>query len=401
MKERQFDNFKTAITDRAYFFGRDDVLQRFMSYPFRVYILLGGRRIGKSSVLSAVERRMLLHDSHSPRRAFPVFVSLNRYQPESLDHLRYLLIRRMRDAIERWENVRTSTVRNLYDAFRSRVAIGEVSLASLIKFKINNPDETRLMGQEDFEEALLQTISELNTKGFEGVCFLLDETEHIVSRAWANDAWSYFRSLKDSDTALKPFLGLVLAGYRDVKEYAQRVGSPLINIAELKWLTPLSATESQALVAQRARDEGATLTSDNLAWVLTHAGGHPYLLQQILNVVFDDPLTAPTNSHSRLLRKLLRFDEFNQIFSSWWNSEGKSDGFGESERMIYKLLVQQRESSDDALSQLAGLSWHQTKNALEILVGTGVIHQVDEEHYAIGAKLFKEWVARQEPQPAQ
>ncbi len=400
MQERPFDNFKTAITDPVYFCGRSDFIQRVITTPFRVYILLGGRRIGKSSVLSAVERSFLNPDLDSAHRAFPVFISLDVEQPESLDHFRYILIRRLRDAIERWENVPKSTIREMYEAFGRRVAIREVSLASLIKVNLQNPknpDDDRLMGHDDFREALLKTISELRDKGFEGVNFLLDEAEFVVRKDWANDAWSYFRGLKDKDIALKPFLGFILSGYRDVKEYEQRVGSPLMNIAEIEWLPTFSPSDSQALIAQRVEDERIQLTPDDLALVSAFAGDHPYLLQQILNVIFDEYLAGSSSSHDRLMRKLLRMPELDRTFSSWWNLDGKSDGFGEAERTLYKLLAEHGEGSDDMLSQLAGYNWSKTVDALEVLVGTGVIQQVDEEHYVIGARLFQEWVVNQEP----
>ncbi|ETX08631.1 MAG: hypothetical protein ETSY2_04255 [Candidatus Entotheonella gemina] len=400
MPDRPFDHFRTAITDPVYFFGRSHFIRKIISNPFLVHILLGGRRIGKTSVLSAVERSCLNPDLHASRRAFPVFLSLDVEQPESLNHFRYLLIRRLRDAIERWEKVPKSTIREMYETFGRRVAIREVSLASLIKINLQhqkNPDDDRLMGHDEFREALLNTISELRDKGFEGVIFLLDEAEFVVRKDWANEAWSYFRGLKDNDTALKPFLGFILSGYRDVKEYEQRVGSPLMNIAEIEWLPTLSASDAQALIAQRAEDEGMQLTPDDMALVLALAGHHPYLLQQVLNVIFDEYVAESASSHDRLLRKLLRMPELDRTFSSWWNLDGKTDGFGEIERTLYKLLAQHGEGSDDALSELSGFNWPKTIDALGVLIGTGVIEQVDEEHYMIGTRLFQEWVANQEP----
>jgi hypothetical protein len=35
------------------------------------------------------------------------------------------------------------------------------------------------------------------------------------------------------------------------------------------------------------------------------------------------------------------------------------------------------------------------EDTLEVLAGTGVIRQLDDERYAVGAKLFEQWVAQE------
>jgi hypothetical protein len=70
--------------------------------------------------------------------------------------------------------------------------------------------------------------------------------------------------LKDTDTAIKPFLGLLLSGYRDLKEYQQRVGSPLLNIAKIEWLTPLSEEEIQKLIGDRTEQEQISLSEERI-----------------------------------------------------------------------------------------------------------------------------------------
>jgi hypothetical protein len=96
--KRPFDDFRVAITDARYFFGRDAFLRTMRQTPFEVRFLLGGRRVGKTSTLRAVEWSLLAPLSGGPYRAFPVFISLEVEQPESLAHLRYLLHTRLQQA---------------------------------------------------------------------------------------------------------------------------------------------------------------------------------------------------------------------------------------------------------------------------------------------------------------
>ena len=128
-------------------------------------------------------------------------------------------------------------MRQMYREFLSQIKSSEVTFSFLkqlgIKFNIDNHAHERRLNNDSFRVAFLNTTEELRKLNFQGVCFLIDGAEFIVRQNWATDAWAYLRGLKDTDTAIKPLLGLLLSGYRDLKEYQQRVGSPLLNIAEI------------------------------------------------------------------------------------------------------------------------------------------------------------------------
>ena len=83
--ERPFDNYRVAITDPSHFFGRSQLINTMLKSPFQVRILLGGRRLGKTSALRAVEWNLLNPSSNYPRRAFPVLINLQLEQPKDLD----------------------------------------------------------------------------------------------------------------------------------------------------------------------------------------------------------------------------------------------------------------------------------------------------------------------------
>ena len=92
-------DFKLPITEARYFFGRSNLLAAVQRSPFQVRILLGGRRLGKTSALNAIRDRLLNASESQPYRAFPVLFNLQQEQPESLDNLRYLLIARLQEAM--------------------------------------------------------------------------------------------------------------------------------------------------------------------------------------------------------------------------------------------------------------------------------------------------------------
>jgi hypothetical protein len=388
VNSRPFDNFRTAITDPEHFVGRSELLGSVLGNSRHIHILLGGRRIGKTSALRAIEWHMLDANGLSDRRAFPVFVSLDVEQPRDLDNFRYILLRRLRDAIERWTEAVGSTLRVIYRSYLSQVATAEVSIGSMLRLSITNPDAERKLGHDDFREALVKTIARVSDLGFDGVLFLLDEADYVVRTPWANDAWSYIRGLKDADMAVRPFLGVILSGYRYLKEYEQRVGSPLLNIAEVKWLSNLSHAESTALVALRNAREAHETTESDCSLMFELSGGHPFVLQQAANAALNNdgkPMGKALQLHIR------RTAEIDGAFSSWWNEHGKSDGFGEAERSIYLALRRLRKASVDNLARVCQISVHSCFDALDVLCGTGVARRHEDDQYEIAGRLFEDW----------
>jgi hypothetical protein len=263
-----------------------------------------------------------------------------------------------------------------------------------MKFNVSNHDYNKKLNHEDFRQALLKTINELQEWGFEGVCFLLDGSEFIVSQPWANDAWSYLRGLKDTDTALKPFIGFILSGYRNLKDYQQAVGSPLLNIAEILWLTALNNQEIQALIQHRIKNEEISLTEEQIQLVISWAGGHPYLTQQMLNIICDDISHQKSRSLENLKIELLRQHE--RDFSAWWDDPQRSYSFTETERKVYHTLMENRQGSIESLAKETHLSYGEVADSLDVLAGTGIVLKTNDELYTIGSQIFGEWVAQQE-----
>jgi len=141
-------------------------------------------------------------------------------------------------------------------------------------------------------------------------------------------------------------------------------------------------------------EEAVTLSEQDITFVLELAGGHPYLTQQMLNSIFNNLKHKATNSLDILIRKLVR--QHDRDFSAWWNLNGKSDGFSNVERTVYRQLVKCREGTSENLAENIDLSPGKVRDSLEVISGTGIVQQVDFERYRIGAKLFETWVAQQE-----
>jgi len=388
-------DFRLPIDEYNYFFGRSHLLSEIERYPFRVRIILGGRRLGKTSTLNAVKRN-LLGVSKDERQAFPVLFNLQQERPKSLEQFRYLLIARLQEAFAEYYAGNQANWKKTYRRFLRQIPGGSLDLGLPkfgLKLNVTNPDSDRSLIHEDFRQDLLKIIKQLQQKQFTGVCFLLDGSEFIVSQDWANDAWSYLRALKDTDTALKPFVGFILSGYRDLKDYQQAVGSPLLNIAEVEWLGTLTESETRSLIAYRSQEEKILLTEAEVDRVIEWAGCHPYLTQQLLNEIFDNSPQKKIQFSDNFMLHLIR--QHDRDFSVWWDEDKRTYGFGQTEQTVYLALLDRREGTAETLLQTTNCSFGEVADSLEVLAGTGVIQNLGDERYKMGAKLFEQWVVQE------
>lgn len=388
-------DFRLPIDDDRYFFGRSNLLSEIENSPFRVRIILGGRRLGKTSTLNAIQRQ-LLGLSQDKRQAFPVLFNLQQERPKSLEEFRYLLIARLQEAFTEYRSGGEANWQKTYRRLLRQIPGGSINVGLPkvgLNLNVTNPDCDRTLIHEDFRQDLLRLIKQLNRKQFTGVCFLLDGAEFIVSQDWANDAWSYLRALKDTDTALKPFIGFVLSGYQDLKDYQQKVGSPLLNIAEVEWLGTLTETEARSLVAYRSQEEKILLSEEEVDRVIEWAGCHPYLTQQLLNEIFDRKTQNNSQSPENFLLHLIR--QHDRDFSAWWDEDKRTYGFGKAEQAVYLALLDLREGTAEMLVQQTNLSFGEITDSLEVLAGTGVIQHLEDDRYQIGPKLFDRWVVQE------
>lgn len=393
ISRRPFDDFRVAISDRGYFVGREGCLKSVGRAPFEVRFLLGGRRAGKSSTLRAVERRFLT-TSNGSSGALPVFIDLQFHQPDSLGSLRYRMNKQLGIAIRAWARAGGRKTEGAYREYSElvRIMMGRESSTTITTgiLKVKILSRKRQLEHDEFIAAFRRQVIRLRRREFKGVCFLFDGAEHIVGQSWADDAWSYFRGLKE-DLEFGSSLGLVLSGYRSVKEFQQRVGSPLSTIAApLEWIGPLEKAEILELVSCRCEREGGSLSAADIEAVVEWGGGHPYLTQQMVSLLLDRRKFGDTGQAVKLMQSMQ--DRHRADFIKWWNRDGRSDGLGKTERLVYKELCKRRKATAEVVARATRVSRRRAGDALEILVGTGVIRGYRGGVYTVGARLFEDWV---------
>jgi len=392
-----FPDFKLAIDDPDFFVGRDILLEEVKQNPCKARIILGGRRMGKTSLLNAIQWSLLYSNSNQSNCAFPVLINLQLVQPNNLDNLLYIMICQLIKAMEEWHELPKSSLREDYRSYRRQLVKGTIAIklpGLEASFEVDNPNRERRLIKEDFKRELLKKLSDLRQNNFNGVCFILDGAEFITRQeSWAGDACSYFRGLKDFDRDIRPFFGIILSGYREVKEYQQKIGSKLLNISDVRWLNALSHSEIDRLITQRKQHENIPLSDEGVTLVKELTGGHPYLVQQILSFISDSFRKKTSLKKEELIEDIL--EHHDNDFSTWWNESHEVGGCGDNEHLTYYALVEKRQGTVKSLSEHTGLKGREVKHALDVLVGTGIIQSLDKGNYKIGARLFEEWVVRQ------
>ena len=393
---RPFTNYKTPITKPSYFFGREKLLQDMVKSPFNVWILLGNRFIGKSSVLQALKGKFF-----EDKQAFPVWVDLQRSQATSPENFRYIMANGLEKAISQWrQNHNNDTAlsfpqsnpqwenlsRNIRNLGR-RFIPGNVTVSTPSSFPIKltyGPNQEKQLDEKNFEQLVSDRLAELRQFGFAGICFLLDGLEVIVKEEWANKTFWYLRGLK-SDERFTAAMGLVLSGFKNLKNYQEEVSSPLRNIADIQWLEVLDSDSAKELIDYRKTEEKIQLSYREGTAIQKWAGNHPYLLQQVLNALRDAEIENSDEEIEIIMKRVIRQQQ--DILSSWWNS------FSETEQQVYKILSEEEKTSISLLQEQLNLSENAIIDAVEVLKGTGVIYQLNTvQEYEIGAKLFQQWV---------
>ncbi len=155
-----FGNFRLGISNPHFFFGREDIISDVINFPFQVRVLMGGRRLGKTSVLNAIRWRLLTVDDQVGIRAFPVLFNLQQEQPTSLDNFRYLLIQRLRETIQNPQEEEDCDLPKSYRRFLRQISDGGVNVFG-IKLNVTNPDKEKALIHEDFSQDLSNIIKEL------------------------------------------------------------------------------------------------------------------------------------------------------------------------------------------------------------------------------------------------
>ena len=353
----------TQPVSSSMFFGRKDELNEIIDNRLRQFppistILIGGRKIGKTSLLFKIRDQIL----SSPicldsSRAIPIYISL-----QSLDIIGSHFL---------FQAIIVELVSQLKLLFGITFPIGELSEREPYR---------------SFMQIMTFITTECHSKlGKIRFALLLDEAERLLGHSWTTDVISNLRDLINT-SPLNSFFVLVITGFREFHDYAiseeDGIGSILGNAAYWTHLGVLSKDDASDLISKPINGK---ITPEIIDLVYEESGGHPAVTQFIMQQALEGGSREITKdlimSICRNARKKIR------IFSSWLSK------FDEKDRLTYLLITQSKGNityKDILKNKPKEINPSQIQESLDFLCYSGVICQ-ENDNYTVAGCLFRDW----------
>jgi hypothetical protein len=340
------------------FFGRHADVMRLVNdltaAPGDSIALIGGRRMGKTSMLEALRRGLQTHAEQTTGQLLPIFIDLS---GEGIDSV----IAFFQTVYEQAQTALTTSL-DLPNADVSRLE--------------HPPAPAFRRALETWGRiALAQRGCSLR------IVLLLDECEEIVEQSWATELHAALRALLVSHST-RSLLKVVMAGsHRFLTQVRQR-GSPLWNILVYHMLRTLDDSATRELIVLPTND----VLKDEIVQAIMHqSGGQPFLTQYLMHQLWDIGLLSTTPD---LVAQLAAaFSHERNDFVDWAGS------LGEAGLHIYDLLARATEPLTERDIQ-AALKPAPTNLALALdaLCYHGVAVRIAKsEGYQVAGEMFRSW----------
>lgn len=269
-----------AVRDPQMFYGRSRLLGTlFSTLTNRQCIsLVGARGIGKSSVLQ--------------------YVKLAEVQQQfGFDASRYILV-----LIDLREYLR-KTANDFFDTVSKHIVA-----QCLGRLTVNLPEEE---GADQFGSV----VDQISDQGYH-IVLLMDAFDNITR----NDnfdpeffsflrAWATIGKVSYVTASIAPLYEVCHRGIKD---------SPFFNIFATSRVEPLTLEEARNLVQEPAQRVGCPFTASEVEWVISLAGRHPYFIQRVCWVLFEEKYMQANAAVDQSSIQKHAYEELLSLFDHMW-----------------------------------------------------------------------------------
>jgi hypothetical protein len=357
-------------TRPADFMGRwplvDDIVADLSRPRPDSWAVIGGRRFGKSSVLKAVEARLLEQiDRAAPgdRYIFPLIVDLKG------------------SATQTEQNVYARIVRLLYRALRRRQDFKLDLTSTRLKTVVGGGAETLSFYQ--FEDTLDDLALHFEDHlGPLRLVLLLDEVEATTRFDWSETLFNQLRALI-YDGPLADVVKLVLTGAGSVIR-VRHEGSPLLNAVKITHLAVLPEPDLQALIAR-----GGEISGETSAAIQEQSAGHPFIAQYLLHHLWADGLAQAAPAQVEQVAHQMRQQRAADL-EGWW------EAIEDSGQFVYAMLAETDQWLDEQtiLAQITGTNQSIDQGLAALCYHGLAIRDPHQPRYRIGGMLFRDWFSQ-------
>ena len=352
------------IRSEQSFFGREDIFQdvlQVLNNPnSNAIVLYGQRRIGKTSVLLQLEKKL-----RSENKYTPVYFDLQDKAGKPLEELLYELASRISSAVGT-----TTPDRNLF-------------------YNSNN----------FFRAEFLPKVSKTIPKG--GLVLLFDEFDVLDSPTQANAGQSFFPYLRSWMTEIKSVQFVFVIGRRPEDLSIKTLAT--FKAVRATRISRINRNSAESLIRQSEKENSLNWSDKAIERLWEICQGHTYFTQLLCSVIFenaqdDELIETPEANESNVDNAINEALEqgANSFYWIW-------DGLPPAERIVMSAMA---EAKDEVISQEeiirilnnsgVRLIVRQLELAPETLVEWELLKQVDGG-YSFAVLLLKYWVSKNRP----
>jgi hypothetical protein len=367
-KENPF--YYNLPTDPADFVGRwplvDEITADLARPRADSWAVIGGRRFGKSSILKAIEARLLAQlgqAGQGERHVFPLIVDLKGSETLTEQNVYARIGRSLRRALRRSQAIQLDLAGSRLEA----LITPEVETLSFYQF-------------EDMLDDLALTFEA--QVGSLRLVLMLDEVEATTRFDWSETLFNQLRALI-YDGPLADTIKLVLTGAAGVIR-VQHEGSPLLNAVKIVHLACLDERDMQTLLARGGEIPAAVQTV-----LQSQSGGHPFIAQYLLHHLWADGLDRATPAQVEQVARQMHQHRAADLWG-WW------DAVADSGQLAYALLVKAADWLDEAalLGQLPETTLPLDQGLAALCYHGLAVRDPSRQRYRAGGTLYQTWFAQ-------
>ncbi len=322
---------KGGILKSSHFYGREHILSQMQSNPKSCFLIVGGRQLGKTSILKAYERALL---STAKQRCFYISLSDDRLLPRLSYHLKIPGYHSLTDMLQQYQQHNP-----------------EVSLTLLL-------DETdRFIAAEIKQDFPL--LAEIRACAEQGL------GQMVFAGFWD----LYANAVLDYHSPIKNFAHVITVG-------------PLEKAPARKLLT-----EPMHLLKQRFSNESV------IDALLQQTGCRANLINLTCEFVVDQLTHQPKDIDSALIKQALKSQPLYDALQGWSNLTQDSVASALDRMLVYLTFIHQSIDLSMILEQLQQtqiqVDAEQLKQALQRLRLAHILHK-KSDRYEFAVPLFSE-----------